>query len=124
MSSSFDPARSDRPNLEQKRKLAKELLKAVKRLDGGNAARFTWNHPRFRGKTAQDVIREGVSLTEAQHVIARESGFESWPKLKDYVRLLEVDPDGPVAALIRGYAIGIGAELRTKLALTMHSERI
>ena len=98
MSQSSDTARSDRPNLEQKRKLAKELLKAVQRLDGKNAARFTWNHPQFRGKSGQDVIREGVTLSDAQHVIARESGFESWPKLTDYVRLLEVEPDGPVAA--------------------------
>ncbi|APZ96611.1 ankyrin repeat domain-containing protein [Fuerstiella marisgermanici] len=98
MSNDSDAARTDRPNLEQKRKLAKELLRAVRSLDGSNAARFTWNHPRFRGKTPQDVIRDGVSLTEAQHVIARESGFESWPKLKEYIRLLEVEPGGPAAA--------------------------
>lgn len=131
MSSSSDPARTDRPNLEQKRKLAKELLKAVKRLDGSSAARFTWNHPRFRGKTAQDVIREGVSLTEAQHVIARESGFESWPKLKNYVRLLEADPDGPVAAFedaVRATIRGDSERLRALLkanpeVATMRSTR-
>lgn len=119
MSNSAGPARSDRPNLEQKRKLAKELLKSVKQLDGKNAARFTWNHPRFRGKSGQDVIREGVSLSEAQHVIARESGFESWPKLVDYVGLLETEPDGPLAtfedavrAIIRGHV----SELRQLLS--------
>ena len=82
--SSIRSAHSDRPHLEQKRKLAKELLKAVKRLDGGQAARFTWNLPRFRGKSGQDVIRDSVTLADAQHVIARESGFESWPKLTEY----------------------------------------
>lgn len=98
MSNSFRSSRSDRPNLEQKKNLAKELLKAVKRLDGGNAARFTWNHPRFRGKTRMDVIREGVTLADAQHVIAMESGFESWPKLTAYIQRLDAEPDGPVAA--------------------------
>lgn len=126
-----DGTHKDRPNLEQKRKLAKELLKAVKRLDGRSAARFTWNHPRFRGKSSQDVIRQGVSLTEAQHVIARESGFESWAKLKEYVRLLEIEPNGPVAAFedavhatIRGDAKRLQhlLELYPEIA-TMHSTR-
>ena len=131
MSNHSDPAHKDRPNLEQKRKLAKDLLKAVKRLDGSNAARFTWNHPRFRGKTSEDVIREGVSFSEAQHVIARESGFESWPKLKEYLRLLKVEPDGPVAAFedavhatIRGDAMRLQALLQAHPEIaTMRSTR-
>ena len=126
-----DGARSDRPNLEQKRKLAKELLRAVKRLDGSHAARFTWNHPRFRGKTAQDVVRSGVTLTEAQHVIARESGFASWPKLKEYVRLLESEPGGLVAAFedavhatIRGDVVRLKSLLRSHPEIaTMRSTR-
>jgi ankyrin repeat protein len=131
MSLSSGAARSDRPNLEQKRKLAKELVKAVNRLDGNNAARFTWNHPQFRGKSAQDVIRKGVTLSDAQHVIARESGFESWPKLTEYVRLLEVDPDGPVVAfedavraIIRGQVTQLQQLLRDHPeVVTMRSTR-
>ena len=74
--------------------------------------------PRFRGKSSQDVIREGVSLSDAQHVIARESGFESWPKLTEYVRLLEVDPDGSVAAfedVIQAIICGQVTQLRQLL---------
>lgn len=132
MSESIHPsARSDRPNLEQKRKLAKELLKAVKRLDGKQAARFTWNHPRFRGKSAEGVIGESVTLADAQHVVARESGFDSWPKLIEYVRVLEAEPDGPVAlfedsvrAIIRGDANQLRALLRSHPDLvTMRSHR-
>lgn len=129
--SSSHSARSDRPNLEQKRKLAKELFKAVQRLDGRQAARFTWNHPRFRGKSGEDVIREGVKLADAQHVIARESGFESWPKLTEYVELLEVEPDGPVAAfedavraVIRGELNQLRQLLKAKPEIaTMRSAR-
>ncbi len=116
--SSIRSAHSDRPHLEQKRKLAKELLKAVKRLEGGQAARFTWNLPRIRGKSGQDVIRDGVTLADAQHVIARESGFETWPKLTEYVRLLEVERDGPVAAFedaVRAIIRGEVAELKRLL---------
>ena len=94
-----------------------DLLKAVKRLDRSNAARFTWNHPRFRGKTGQDVIREGVSLAEAQRVIARESGFESWAKLNEYVGLLEVEPDGPVAAFEDAVRATIRGDARRLRAL-------
>lgn len=118
MSHASDPARSDRPSLEQKRKLAKELLKAVKRLDASQAARFTWNHPRFRGKSASDVIREAVVLADAQHVIASESGFASWPKLTEYVRLLDAEPNGRVAAFedaVRAIIRGQETELRNLL---------
>ena len=124
-------ARSDRPNLEQKRKLAKELVRSVKQLDRAEAARFTWSHPEFRGKTASCVVRDGVSLAQAQHVIARESGFESWPKLKEYVRVLELDPEGPAAAFedaVRAIIRGDAASLRKVLAnhpevATMRSQR-
>ncbi len=106
---SDSPGPSDRPNIDQKKKLAKELVKAVKRLDAAQAARLTWNHPKFRGKSGHDVVREGVSLADAQHVIARESGFESWPKMTQYLDALHAEPDGPAAifedaarAIIRG----------------------
>lgn len=114
-----DSLSTGRPNVEQKRKQAKELLKAVKRLDAREAARFTWNHPRFRGKNGQQVIRDGVSLSDAQLVIARESGFDSWPKLNEYVRLLQTDPNGAAAsfedavrAVIRGDEVGLRALLK------------
>lgn len=131
MTDTFNSARSDRPNLEKKRKLAKELLKAVKRLETYAAARFTWNHPRFRGKKPQDVIREGVTLSEAQHVVARESGFDSWPKLKEYVQLLDTEPDGPMAAFenaVNAIIRGHGPRLRTIIGthpevVTMRSRR-
>jgi ankyrin repeat protein len=41
------------------------------------AARVQAHLPRRRGP--------GLSLSDAQHVIARESGFKSWPKLKKHI---------------------------------------
>ncbi len=112
-------ARSDRPNLEQKKKLAKELLAAVRKLDSRQAARFTWSMSRFRGQSGQDVIKAGVNLADAQHVIARESGFESWPKLVAYIRELEAEPTGSVARFedaVRAMIRGDADEFRNLLA--------
>lgn len=116
-------ARSDRPNVEQKRKLAKELLRGVKQLDARSAARFTWNHPEFQGQTPQDVFRRGVRLSQAQHVIARESGFASWPKLVEYVARLTSDPNGPEAAFEDAvHAIIRGDENQLRRLLQQHPQ--
>ncbi|GJM24367.1 MAG: hypothetical protein DHS20C16_07820 [Phycisphaerae bacterium] len=128
---SGNSAHSDRPNIDQKKKLAKELVKAVKRLDAAQAARFTWNHPKFRRQSGHDVVRDGVSLADAQHVIARESGFESWPKMTEYLDTLHREPGGPVAvfedavrAIIRGDASELQSLLRAHKELaTMRSPR-
>jgi ankyrin repeat protein len=51
----------DRPSLEQLRKQAKELLEALRAID------------------------PAATLAAAQHELAREYGFESWPKLRHHV---------------------------------------
>ena len=43
-------------------------------------ARIRQHHPRFVDATQKQVEAE-FSLQEAQHVIARENGHDSWPKL-------------------------------------------
>ena len=65
-----------RLNLEQQKKRAKDLLKAV--LDGAPdaLARFVKHHP----KTPQTP-----RLADAQLVIARELGLPSWPRLKAHI---------------------------------------
>jgi ankyrin repeat protein len=65
-----------RANLDQLKKQAKELLKSLKSGD----------------PEAQNRFREdsGVSLHNAQRVIAREYGFSSWAKLKEHVESLEL----------------------------------
>jgi hypothetical protein len=67
----------DRPNLEQYRKQAKEL---VKRWSAGEDAAMA----RVREHLPQAAAASGAFtfvLADAQLVIAREHGFESWPKL-------------------------------------------
>ncbi len=62
-------------NLEQQRKLAKDLIRAAR--DGDAAARA-----RIRA-VCHDFAAppEGLKLADAQLTLAREAGFESWPKL-------------------------------------------
>jgi ankyrin repeat protein len=69
-----------RPNLEFYRKQAKALRKAFATGDPAAAARVQAQRPRRTGP--------GLLLSDAQHVIARELGFESWPKLKKHIEVV------------------------------------
>ena len=62
-------------NLEQQHKLAKDLLRAARDGDAGAVARIQ--------AVRADSTSESrpLQLADAQLAIARESGFESWPKL-------------------------------------------
>ena len=66
------PARAD---LDQQRKLAKELLAAFERGEADARARVQAELP---DKTS-------IVLADAQFVLAREYGFDSWPALKQHL---------------------------------------
>jgi len=70
-----------RPNVEQFRKQAKELLKRRKNNDV--IERIKRFHPRFKELTEAQI--ETFSLADAQWVIAREHAFESWPKFINHI---------------------------------------
>ena len=89
-------------DLDQLKRQAKELLEAVR---GGDAAALSEVNAHYRGVDAATF-----ALHEAQLVLARAYGFESWPKLKSYVdgvnvkRLLEAvraDDLQSVRAMVR-----------------------
>jgi hypothetical protein len=79
------PARDlpDRPNLSQYKKQAKELVKACMAGDAAALQRVRELHPRTRAK---------VTLADAQLVIARDHGDESWPKFAARVEAAAVTP--------------------------------
>lgn len=64
------------PSLEQYKKQAKDLLQNFKSGDAGAIARRDKYHPRHGS----------FALADAQLVIAREHGFESWPKFTKHIR--------------------------------------
>jgi hypothetical protein len=68
------------PSLEQYKKQAKDLVKARSTGDQEAIQRIKTAHPRL-GKLPDSEIRgASFALADAQLVIAREHGFESWPK--------------------------------------------
>ncbi len=68
------------PSLEQYKKQAKELLKSCHAADAAAIRRVKANHPRFNKLSEVDLRNTKLALADAQLVIAREYGFESWSK--------------------------------------------
>jgi Ankyrin repeats (many copies) len=71
-----------RPSLEQYRKQAKELARACRDNDADALARIRMHHPKPPGGR--------VALADAQLVIAREHGFESWPKFAAHIEQMRI----------------------------------
>lgn len=98
------------PSLEQYKKQAKDLLRDC-RLDlPGALSRVQQHHPRFSIRPESEPPVTRVSLTDAQLVIAREHGFESWPKFAAHIETLRVAQsvaslDDPVAGFIRAACV-------------------
>jgi WD40 repeat protein len=72
-----------RPNLEQYRKQARELLDEFRAGQSDALARFREHHP--GGRKAFAGSRRAYRLSDAQCVLAREHGFDSWPKFARHV---------------------------------------
>src|SRR5262245_170274 len=64
----------DNPNLEHLRKHAKALLRSFKQKQPQVVARFR-----------ALKLRAAPNLSDAQHLVAREYGFDTWSKLKQHV---------------------------------------
>jgi len=77
-----------RPNLEQYKKQAKDLVRDCGFGDSKSFARLERHHPRFHKRPESEIRTAQVALTDAQLVIAREHGFESWQK---FARHIETD---------------------------------
>lgn len=77
-----------RPSLEQYKKQAKELVRAVesRNVDAFDTLR-RW-HPRFR-KLPDDQIA-AITLADAQLVLARSHAWPSWPKFAAHLETLQV----------------------------------
>jgi ankyrin repeat protein len=99
-----------RPNLEQYKKQAKELARACRNNDADALARMRTHHPQ---------PPEGrVALTDAQLVIAREHGFESWPKFAERIEEMRIaaaiaDLADPVDAFLRATLVPRGGVSHT-----------
>ncbi|HZT12901.1 MAG TPA: ankyrin repeat domain-containing protein [Candidatus Baltobacteraceae bacterium] len=74
-----------RPHAEYYKKQAKALLKSVRASEPSALARVRAFHPRISAPHSPETIAVDLTLSDAQLVIAREHGFESWPKLAAHI---------------------------------------
>ena len=98
-----------RLNLEQQRKRAKDLLRAVRAADP--AALRRWQTVDPRAQTAR--------LSEAQLIIARELGLPSWPRLKAHIAAMDAARERMASAPDAGLTtlhIRCGSDLKPILA--------
>lgn len=88
-----------RPHLEHLKKQAKQLLASHRRGDSAARKRFAAHLPAY-------TDRAPLKLHDAQSVIAREHGSESWARLRDEVRMRVRLPDGEATHTLIVPAVG------------------
>ncbi len=113
-----------RPSLEQYKKQAKELLKAYRSADVETIRRVKRNHPRFEKLAEPGFDISKFALADAQLVIAREHGFESWPKFTKRIEVINSEAAAranPVTAFIEA-AIWHGTLDAAEAILAAHPE--
>jgi ankyrin repeat protein len=112
------------PSLEQYKKQAKELLKAYRSADVETIRRVKRSHPRFEKLAEPGFDISKFALADAQLVIAREHGFESWPKFTKRIEVINSEAAAranPVAAFIEA-AIWHGTLEAAEAILEAHPE--
>jgi len=87
-----------RPNFEQLKSQAKDLLNSYLSGDSAASERFREYHPDWAGQSISEIQGAHLSLSDAQWVIAREYGFPAWSSLKTRVQELLSEND-PMQAL-------------------------
>ncbi len=75
-----------RPNLEQYKKQAKELLKVCASGDPEGVWRMKRHNPRLAKLSDGEFRQASLRLADAQRAIAGEHGFESWPKFAKHIQ--------------------------------------
>jgi ankyrin repeat protein len=128
-----------RPSLEQYKKQAKELVKVFRAGQSHKSSEFTaiqrvkTSHPRFADLPADKISSTKFALADAQFVIAREHGFESWPEFAKHIEALAsasfaASVSDPVTAFIQAACVprdamhSSGALDRAEAILAAHPE--
>jgi len=100
------------PSLEQLKKQAKDLLKSHQSGDTTAIQRIREFHPRLANVSNGETRKVAFSLSDAQLVIAREYGFESWPKLKEHVQSATLKNGDPLELFAEAVAADDAAQVR------------
>ena len=103
--------------LEEYEQQAQALFDGLKSGEQEAEWRFKWEHPRFRGKTVDDVRAATLNLDDARLVIAHVYAFEDWPHLEKFAEAVRSEGEvtrfeTAVEAVISGDATAFRAMLR------------
>jgi len=101
-----------RPNLEQYKKQATDLLKSYRAGDSDAQSRVNHYHPHLRKRARDAAPRTTFGLADAQWVIAREHGCESWPRFAKHVGDAVDGPGGGNAAAVVETQLAITTNVR------------
>jgi ankyrin repeat protein len=93
------PQLPERPNLEQLKRQAKDLLRSAKSRDAAALARLR-TLPAFAHEPNDDALAASAALHDAQSVVARELGFPSWNALLARVEEVTLELGTAVAQFI------------------------
>ena len=105
-----------RPNLEQLKNQAKSLLHSARDRDTDALQRFALL-PSLSGKTIQEIGAADLALHDAQSVIAREHGFQSWNELREEVEARTLAFSEAIDEFIRCATAGASGRANRLLAL-------
>ena len=83
------PSLPSRPNLEQLRNRAKDLLRAYRERQPDALTRLRESLRRYSHLSDDDLNELSLSLRDAQRVIAVEHGFANWSSIRNYVERKE-----------------------------------
>jgi catechol 2,3-dioxygenase-like lactoylglutathione lyase family enzyme len=87
-------------NLEHLRKQAKLYLRWHRERYYPVAAQIRSVLARFGDMSDREVLEAGFKLSDAQALVARKSGFESWPALNKGVRSMNESPSSTAGASV------------------------
>lgn len=109
-----DKSLPNRPNLEQYRKQAKDLLRSHARAELIALDRIARYHPRFQDQSPNLIRAVPFQLADAQLVLAREYGFESWQRFAKQINTLRLTRDvaslsDPMAAFMEAACVPLDA---------------
>lgn len=91
------PVAAPMPNLENLRKQAKLYVRWHRDRYYPVAAQIRAVLPRFKDLTDRQVLDRDFRLSDAQELVARQSGFESWQALKTGVQAMPATAKASVA---------------------------
>lgn len=96
------------PNIENLKKQAKQYLRWHRERYYPVAAQIRSTQPRFRGMEDVEILKSAFKLADAQELVARQEGFDSWQAL---ISGADVMRDTPKQATLRAVLNSIEAQL-------------